>query len=99
MKMTRSKTDRGFDIVKFDDLYNKHCSIQKSSLAFEDAVWIGIDDAEPEILASQTEEGGTGWVPFHIPEGVLVHTRMHLTRKQAFKVVMALTKFVLTGNV
>ena len=99
MKMIRSKTGRGFDIITFDDLYNKHCSIQKSSLAFEDAIWIGIDDAEPQILASQTEAGGTGWVPFYIPEEVSLNTRMHITRKQAFRILKVLIKFVLTGNI
>ena len=99
MKMMRGKTGRGFDIITFDDLYNKHCSIQKSSLASADAIWIGIDDAEPEILAMHTKEGGTGWVPFYIPKEVSLHTRMHLTRKQASKILKVLIKFVVTGNI
>ena len=64
------KTDRGFRIIRFKDYYNCECSIQKSSLADIDCIWLGTDDA----------------------------TRMHLTRKQCFKLVKILLKFVLTGR-
>lgn len=35
------KTERGFSRVDFDDLYGDRCSLQKSSLASEDAIWLG----------------------------------------------------------
>lgn len=35
------KTDRGFARIEFDDLYGDRCSIQKSSLATRDAIWLG----------------------------------------------------------
>ena len=99
MKMTRGKTLRGFSLVEFDDYYDKRCSIQKSSLATSDAIWIGLNDAEPKIMASKTSEGGVGWVPFYVPEDVQINTRMHLTRAQAWQVVRVLCKFVITGNI
>lgn len=41
--MRKSKTDRNFDLIEFEDLYGENCSIQKSSLATQDAIWFGID--------------------------------------------------------
>jgi len=37
-------TDRGFARGEFKDHYNNSCSIQKSSLASEDCIWLGADD-------------------------------------------------------
>ena len=34
-------TDRGFSRVDFDDRYDARCSLQKSSLATENAIWLG----------------------------------------------------------
>lgn len=43
--MTRNvqyqNTERGFARVDFDDRYGERCSLQKSSLATEDAIWLG----------------------------------------------------------
>ena len=96
--MKRSTTGRGFALIEFTDLYNAKCSLQKSSLATEDAIWLGIDDAEPKIMASKTPQGGTGWVPYHMPNDVLLTTRMHLDREQAKELVEALTVFIETGD-
>ena len=41
MKFT--KTQRGFDYAEFVDAYGVQCSIQKSSLASEDAIWLGTE--------------------------------------------------------
>jgi len=97
MKIT--KTNRGFNIITFKDRYDADCSLQKSSIATEDCIWLGIDDAKPQILASKTKEGGTGWVSYHIPSDVLLTTRMHLTQKQVKKLLPHLIKFVETGNI
>lgn len=56
--MKVEKTERGFEIAEFADLNNKKCSIQKSSLAYVDAIWLGWMDCEPQIMAS---EDGKGW--------------------------------------
>ena len=97
--MRKTKSNRGFALIKFIDRYDAHCSLQKSSLATEDAIWIGIDDPDPQIMASRTPEGGTGWVKYHIPEDVLITTRMHLTKKQVKKLLPHLIKFVETGEI
>jgi hypothetical protein len=39
--VSSQNTSRGFARVEFDDLYGARCSIQKSSLATEDAIWLG----------------------------------------------------------
>lgn len=99
-----SKTNRGFDTVTFFDKYGKECSIQKSSLATEDAIWFGIDDAEPKVMAKNAKSFGiettetTGWVPYPIPDEVLLNTRMHLTREQVKKILPILQEFVNTGD-
>ena len=36
--------DRGFLKGKFKDRYGEQCSIQKSSLATEDCIWLGQDN-------------------------------------------------------
>ncbi len=36
-------TERGFRRGVFNDLYAKSCSIQESSLATEEAIWVGCD--------------------------------------------------------
>ena len=38
------RTQRGFAYDEFEDLYGAKCSIQKSSLATDDAIWFGIDN-------------------------------------------------------
>jgi hypothetical protein len=93
-----STTSRGFGLYEFKDRYNNACSIQKSSLATEDCIWLGLDNANPQILASKTKEGGTGWVSYPIPEDVSLNTRMHLTQDQVKELLPILKHFVETGH-
>ena len=37
-----SNTNRGFAVIEFKDRYDKDCSIQISSLATENCLWMGI---------------------------------------------------------
>lgn len=104
MKLTKTKTNRGFKLRKFTDLYDNECSIQESSLATDDAIWVGIDDANPIMLQSDATRLGIvgtlvdGWVQYPIPDAVIMHTRMHLTRKMVAKLLPVLQKFVDTGE-
>lgn len=97
-------TARGFALINFEDRYGSKCSLQKSSLATEDAIWFGVDDAKPIVMARdaasvgvETEET-TGWVPYPIPEAVSLTTRMHLTREQVEELLPHLQRFVETGE-
>jgi len=101
-------TPRGFRFIEFNDRNGEQCSLQKSSLAFEDCVWFGVDKANPQILARDAirlglkpTEGGekdNGWVPFDVPSEVLMTTRMHLSREQVKALLPALKHFVKTGE-
>lgn len=99
MDLEIKKTERGWDYIEFKDRYEQTCSIQKSSLAFENAIWFGLNDAEPQIMAKDTPQGGTGWVPYSIPDEVILHTRMHLTQEQVKELLPILEKFAETGEI
>lgn len=99
-KLKLEPTERGFDRVEFVDLYGSQCSIQKSSLATDDAIWLGVNDAAPQMLVR-----GEGWKPVPIPEKdgvriVAVNTgaRMHLNREQVAALLPLLKRFVKTGR-
>ena len=87
------KTSRGFDISKFVDRYGNECSLQKSSLATEDCIWLGVDDPKPQRLIP-----GQGWTSVEFPEDTLFNSRMHLTRDQVKALLPYLRKFVKTGE-
>ena len=40
---TKATTSRGFRRFIFNDEYRQECSVQKSSLAEIDAIWLGVD--------------------------------------------------------
>lgn len=52
-----------------------------------DAVWLGVADADPKIMASDAEKLGiktdatSGWIEYEIPKEVLLSTRMYLTQE------------------
>jgi hypothetical protein len=97
--MEKTKTDRGFACIEFTDYYGAGCSIQESSLADKRAIWFGINNADPKIMASKVMEDGVGWVKYPIHEDVLLHTRMHLTQKEVAELLPVLQKFVDTGEI
>jgi len=88
------KTKRGFNIRVFRDYYRVACSLQKSSLATKNCIWLGCEEANPRVC-----KPGQGWVPVEMPEGTLCDTRMHLTQEQVKRLLPHLIKFVLTGNI
>lgn len=92
--MKAKKTMRGFAYGEFQDRSGVQCSLQKSSLATEDAIWIGCNNANPRQLIP-----GEGWVSIQMPEGYVADTRMHLTQKQVKALLPHLQKFVETGNI
>lgn len=44
--MRIKKTERGFALAEFVDRYGAKCSLQKSSLATEDCIWLGVNEIE-----------------------------------------------------
>ena len=71
------------------------CSLQKSSLATEDAIWLGCNDANVQACIP-----GKGWTPVPMPEGVdiVANTRMHLTQEQVKELLPFLQRFAETGT-
>lgn len=104
--MKKTKTARGFRLIEFKDHYGSPCSIQKSSLATDDAIWLGVSDPNPQILAADAYRMGlsgvssysNGWVPFNIPKEVSITSRMHLTRKEVKDLIPILQRFADTGE-
>ena len=93
-KLKYSKTKHGWPFCEFDDLYDHKCYVQDSSLAFENAIWLGVRDANPLIL-----KPGEGWVPVDFPEGTLFTTQMHINQKQAKELVKVLERFIESGSI
>ena len=91
--MEHKKTERGFSLITFQDRYGNNCSLQKSSLADEHAIWFGPDEADPRICVM-----GEGWKPVPFPEDTLFTTRMHLTQDQVKELLPYLQKFAETGE-
>lgn len=102
--MNNTKTQRGFEIIEFEDTYGAKCSLQMSSSAMERKVWFGVNDADPKIMVSKAKEhglepqGNSGWMKYPIPEDVLLNTRMHLNREQVKELLPYLKRFVETGS-
>ena len=105
MEIVPSTTERGFALLEFSDLYGSRCNVQLSSLAEREAIWIGVESAEPKIMASQAAAFGVetketvGWVPYPVPDQVLLTTRMHLSREQVAALLPVLQRFSATGEV
>lgn len=82
------ETRRGFQIILFQDRYEKRCSLQQSSLAeFEpagsSAIWLGIDQQ------SVIHDG-----IFDLANS----TRMHLDLEQVKNLILVLDRWVMTGE-
>ena len=90
--MELKKTQRGFSKIEFKDRYGVSCSLQKSSLADEDCIWLGVDQIKPEIL----HEGK--WIPYPIPTDVFLSSRMHLTQEQVKDLLPYLLHFAEKGE-
>ena len=93
-------TERGFARQEFTDRNGKSCSIQKSSLATEDCIWLGCNEIELKRFVPRE-----GWqdVPLQQdhPSGIthIANTRMHLTREQVVEILPLLQRFVDTGEI
>ena len=102
--MKTERTERGFAISNFIDYYGKKSSIQKSSIVEPECIWLGIENAEPKIMARDAHKLGietkesVGWIDYPVPDQVSIRTRMHLTRRMVFNLLPQLIKFVIIGR-
>tara|TARA_R110002126_G_scaffold194588_3_gene342589 strand:- start:512 stop:814 length:303 start_codon:yes stop_codon:yes gene_type:complete len=87
------RTGRGFRFYEFKDRNDYLCTVQKSSVATEDCLWLGLESGSPKKLVFNE-----GWVSVDLPEGVELNTRMHLTREQAGILAKQLKHFSESGE-
>lgn len=93
-----TKTERGFALHEFTDLYGVECRLQKSSLATDDAIWLGAKDIGLKRFVPYQ-----GWSDVELemdPLGVnhIANTSMHLNREQVAALLPLLQGFVETGD-
>lgn len=100
--MEITKTNRGFDLITFTDRYGSKCRLQKSSLAFENAIWFGINEDVIRECRVDTKEG---WQRInveslkHSPENdILIENSMHLTQDMVKELLPYLQHFAETGE-
>lgn len=89
LKLKFKNTPRGFLRAEFLDLYGMKSSIQKSSLATDDAIWLGSEEATHSVM---------GKIVDLKQEGYDCSARMHLNRKQVKELIPVLEYFVRTGD-
>lgn len=110
-KIKKEFTNRGFKRGNFTDALGEECSIQESSTATEERIWLGID--EPKLTAMSInvpglppikwvpDEGSTkttGWSTAVLPKDAHIFGRMELNRKMCRKLGRILTRFAETGK-
>lgn len=96
--MEKTTTSRGFGPYEFVDCGGNVCTVQKSSSALEDKIWLGSKE-----LNIQHFEAGLGWskVMFKntIEDHYVANNRMELNRQQVADLLPILQKFVETGEI
>lgn len=88
-------TERGFERLEFTDRYGVKCSLQQSSLATEEAIWLGCNEANPQVFVPN---GEPSWRPVPMPDEYVADTRMHLTREQVEGLMFHLQSWLDTGS-
>ena len=91
--MNVTTTERGFEVIKFQDRNGEQCSLQASSLATEEAVWLGCNEVVPLVLVQDE-----GWKPVPLPDDALIAARMPLTRAQVAELLPHLMRFAREGR-
>ena len=108
MKFTKRKTVRGFPLFEFQDDNGEECTVQISS-ACEPHIWLGIDKPKVMITYKDAKSIGLnlkkkhpecneyGLCDYPIPDDAHIFARMHLTKRQSFKLALKLIKFAIVG--
>lgn len=109
--MKIKKTVRGFSIIEFIDSNGESCSLQKSSSALEDKIWLGIDNAKIREFYPRPRNINDSWCELdkeyveeklkHRPQNEIYfeNQRMHLTQNQVKELLPHLQAFAKTGEI
>ena len=99
---------RGFSRMDFTDRYGEQCSLQKSSLATEDAIWLGVNEPKLMEFYPAPRETDEAWFDVtqeamekvkHRPQNEMhLSGRMHLTRDMVKILLPYLYNFVNRGE-
>ena len=96
--MDKTTTERGFTYYKFTDSNQVVCTLQKSSSAMEDKIWLGAKE-----IGLKHFKAFEGWKDVELADSVEEHyianNRMHLTREQVKELIPILQLFVDTGEI
>ena len=106
--------DRGFQKVEFTDANGEKGRITCTSVIgeYEDSyehpgtsmLWIGLEKVEPIILAKNASAHGVittetvGWVPYPVPDAVLLNAGLHLSREQVQGLILRLQHWLQHGD-
>ncbi len=93
--MNIKENQRGFLNGQFKDNYNNECSIQKSSSAMEDCIWLGIN--KPKLVVFADDSMGK-YIETTVPKNWMINSRMHLSREQVAELLPHLQRFVESGE-
>jgi hypothetical protein len=84
-------TNRGFSLIEFRDYYEHKCTLQESSLATEEAIWLGCNQGSHYDERVQVVE-----IPGRVDSCL---ARMHLTRPQVKWLIKQLRQWLKTRRV
>jgi hypothetical protein len=100
--MELTKTNRGFPLGTFTDRNGIGCSIQKSSIATEDCIWLGADTVGLKEFVAYRDPAWKDLVEFDqstVTHSYIANNRMHLSRDQVAELLPLLQRFVETGEI
>lgn len=78
------QTNRGFNLIEFKDYYGQPCSFQKSSIANQECIWLGVDKRTDLNTGKLLEDDN--------------NFRMHLTKEQVQNLLPYLVEFAWSGE-
>ena len=106
--MNITKTCRGFDLIEFKDKNNINCSLQKSSIAGEDCIWLGLNNPDLKEFYPYPRNIEDSFIQItkddldklkHRPQNeIYINSRMHLTQTQAKELLPYIQRFIETGE-
>lgn len=96
--MERKETSRGFYYYNFKDTRGNKCSLQESSNAMKECIWIGAD--EIGLSKFDPNEGWSDVILEQNPYGIhhVANNRVELDQETVAKLIPLLQKFVDTGQ-